>query len=114
MRMMQALAAVLLCAACGLAQIITTVPGTDWIFPPGVINAIGAPLGFVAGVAIDSQGNLFLADPDNEMVFRVSPAGSLSIVAGNGKSGFSGDGGPATQASLDHPLGLATDANGNL
>jgi sugar lactone lactonase YvrE len=112
--MMQALAAVLLCAACGLAQIITTVAGTDWIFPPGVINAIGAPLGFVAGVAIDSQGNLFLADPDNEMVFRVSPAGSLSIVAGNGKSGFSGDGGPATQASLDHPLGLATDANGNL
>lgn len=114
MRTAKILMMILLCTAGGPAQIITTVADTDWIFPPGSIKAIGAPLGNVSGVAFDSQGNVFIADSDNEMVFRLSATGSLSIVAGNGKAFFLGDAGPAAQASINRPLGLATDAKGNL
>jgi hypothetical protein len=48
------------------------------------------------------------------MIQRISPDGTISIIAGNGKSGFSGDGGPAAAASLNLPYGLAIDANGDL
>jgi sugar lactone lactonase YvrE len=67
------------------------------------------------GITLDRQGNLFISDTFNARVRRVDAlAGTITTVAGNGESGFRGDGGPATDASLDAPGGLALDAHGNL
>jgi len=66
------------------------------------------------GLALDRDGNLFIADPYNRVIRKVSPDGTSSIVAGRGTIGFSGDGGPATQAELSLPISLAVDASGNL
>ena len=63
------------------------------------------------GVAVDSSGNLYIGDSVNERVRKVSAAGVISTVAGNGLFGFSGDGGAATNASLNDPLGVAVDAS---
>lgn len=65
-------------------------------------------------VAIDSQENLYIADTGNHKIRRISPEGFVSTVAGTGIAGYSGDGGPGTQAQLDTPTGLATDIEGNL
>lgn len=67
-----------------------------------------------SNIVKDPQGNLYIADFGNNMIQRISPDGTISIIAGNGKSGFSGDGGPAAAASLNLPYGLAIDANGDL
>src|SRR5271157_2250007 len=96
------------------AQIITTVAGTDFVFPTTPLPALNAPLGGVQGVAVDAQGNVYAADSSNNIVVRISPNGMLTVVAGNGIAGFSGDGGPATSASLNGPLGVALDSAGNL
>jgi uncharacterized protein (TIGR03437 family) len=64
-------------------------------------------------VAVDTQGNLFIADYADNFIRKVSVGGIISTVAGNGKSGFSGDGGPATSAGLN-PSGVVVDASGNL
>jgi uncharacterized protein (TIGR03437 family) len=66
------------------------------------------------GLAIDRAGNLFIADAGNHRIRRVSPSGLIVTVAGTGTSGFSGDGGPALNAQLSYPTGVAVDALGNL
>ena len=67
-----------------------------------------------SGVAVDSAGNLYIADTFNA-VRKVTPTGVISTVAGSYKAaGYSGDGGPATKASLYSPAGLALDDAGNL
>ena len=66
------------------------------------------------GVAVDAAGNLYIADACNARVRRVAPDGTITTVAGNGTKGFCGDGGPASQACLLGPGGLAVDAAGNL
>jgi trimeric autotransporter adhesin len=66
------------------------------------------------GVAVDSAGNLYVADRDNHRICKVTPAGIISTVAGNGALGYSGDGGPATAARLNEPADVAVDAAGNL
>ena len=77
--------------------------------------ATGASLSFPFGVAVDTAGNLFIADRGNVRVRRVDAAtGIITTVAGNGVFGFSGDGGPATSATLDSPSGVTLDAAGNL
>ena len=48
------------------------------------------------------------------MVMAISPSGTLRVIAGNGRSGFSGDGVNATSASLNHPTGIAVDPVGNV
>jgi len=63
-------------------------------------------------IALDLQGNLLVAD--GNVIRKVDPAGNLTHVAGNGMQGFSGDGGQATLAMLDHPYGLAVDSSGNI
>jgi sugar lactone lactonase YvrE len=66
------------------------------------------------GLALDASGNLFLADTFNYRIRRITPAGVISTVAGNGNYGFDGDGGLATAASLASPYGVAVDSTGQL
>ena len=76
--------------------------------------ATSAQLSFPTGVAVDSSGNLFIADTANHRIRKVDTSGTISTVAGNGTAGFSGDGGPATSAKLNFPFGVAVDSSGNL
>jgi uncharacterized protein (TIGR03437 family) len=94
--------------------IITTVAGSNWVFPTSVTTALNAPLAPMASVVVDAQGNLDAADASNNIVVQVTPTGGFRIVAGNGAAGFSGDGGPAISASLNYPYAVAVDASGNL
>ncbi|CAB4598472.1 unannotated protein [freshwater metagenome] len=65
-------------------------------------------------MAVDAAGNLYIADSGNHRIRKVTPAGTISTFAGNGTAGFAGDGGPATNANLNGPNGVAVDAAGNL
>ena len=76
--------------------------------------ATAASLAYPAGVVVDAAGNLYIADHDNARIRKVTPGGTITTVAGNGVHGYSGDGGPATAASLSYPKGVAVDAAGNL
>ncbi len=95
------------------AQVITTIAGTSTLFPTPV-QAKLAPLGQIGSVAVDKNGNVYAPDSGNNVVVRISPDGTLTVVAGNGIPDFSGDGGPATSASLFFPVGVAIDSSGNL
>ncbi|MFN0102864.1 MAG: BACON domain-containing protein [Bryobacteraceae bacterium] len=66
------------------------------------------------GIAIDPAGNIFFINRGNHSVRRIDTKGVITTVAGNGRAGFSGDGGPATAASLNFPFALAMHANGDL
>ncbi len=77
-------------------------------------QAIAAQLQQPEGIVVDPAGNLYIADAANNRVRKVTPAGVISTVAGNGHQGFSGDNGPASAAQLNQPYGLALDAAGNL
>ena len=95
--------------------VITTVAGTDWIFPGVAMPALEAPIGLPTGLAIHpSSGRLVLLDYLNHMAFRLDAGGRLSILAGNGLGGYSGDGGAAPQASLLYPRSCTMDRAGNL
>jgi sugar lactone lactonase YvrE len=90
---------------------VTVVAGDG----PNGIPADRAALDNPFGLAIDGQGNLYIAASGQHRVFRVDAAtGRLTVVAGTGQSGYSGDGGPATEAALFAPQGLALDSAGNL
>lgn len=67
-----------------------------------------------AGLAVDSQGNLYIADTVGERVRKVNAAGIISTLAGTGVANYSGDGGPAQSATLSVPVGVAVDASGNV
>jgi len=93
---------------------ISTVAGNN--FPsyagdggPGVLAELNHP----EGVAVDSAGNVFIADTFNNVIRKVS-GGIITTFAGTGTAGFSGDGAAANQAKLNHPEGVAVDANGNV
>lgn len=76
--------------------------------------ATNANLKIPAGLAFDKEGNIYIADRENHRVRKVDAKGIITTVAGNGTAGFGGDGGPATQASLNLPSGVAFDENDNL
>jgi len=79
-------------------------------------QATSAQLNYPDGVAVDSSGNLYIADSTNNVIRKVTPGGVISTVAGNQSLGFgySGDGGQATSAQLNHPYDVKLDAAGNL
>ena len=66
-------------------------------------------------VALDHQGNVYFSEAENHCVRRVERgSGMITTVAGTGKAGYGGDGGPATQAQLNSPYGIALDATHNV
>ncbi len=94
---------------------ITTYAG----YVPGFYGdgglAIYAQILAPAGLAFDSVGNLYIADTGNDRVRKIDTSGIITTVAGSsGVGGFGGDGGPATSALLNYPVGVAVDAAGNL
>ena len=95
--------------------IITSVAGSGtYGFSRDGGPATSAQLAFPYGVAVDSAGNLLIADQLNYRIRKVSSEGIISTVSGNGVYGSSGDGGPATSAELANPVGVAVDEADNL
>ena len=95
--------------------IITRVAGTGaWAYSgdggPALSAGIPAPL----GVAADDQGNLYVVDNDDNRIRKISAAGIITTIAGNGTLGYSGNGGPATAAQLGYPQAVAVDNHGNI
>jgi len=95
----------------------STVAG--YIFSNGSFSGDGgwatnASLNQPEGVAVDMKGNLFISDTSNYRIRKVNTNGIISTIAGNGIAGYSGDGGPANNASMHLPFGLAADAAGNV
>ena len=97
-------------------QIITRMAGA---LPPSFLGdgspAIATPINTAIGLDVDSAGNLLFVDNENHLVRRVDAStGIVNTVAGNGTSGFSGDGGPAIDASLNEPQDVVMEGTGNL
>ncbi len=84
-----------------------------WGFSGDGGKATSAQLNWPSGLAVDRDGNLYIADISNHRIRKVS-AGVITTVAGSWASGFGGDGGPATSASLSAARSVAVDAEGNL
>lgn len=81
--------------------VITTIAGVDPTFTGSGQLATNVPIGYVNGVAVDTAGNVYFTDPLEHLVLRVAAgSGTISVVAGNGIAGYSGDGGPATEAAI--------------
>ncbi len=94
---------------------ISTVAGTgERGFGGDGGPATEAQLNSPTGVALDGAGNLYIVDRNNHRIRKVDSSGVISTIAGTGERGFGGDGGPATEAQLNLPTGVAADAAGNL
>src|SRR6266699_2302926 len=93
---------------------ITTIAGQDWVFPPTPVQATAAPIGQISGITVGRQGDLYIADTQNHLVFKVDSRGAVTVLAGNGIAGFSGDGGAAQAASLNGPTDVAVDSAGTV
>ncbi|MCX6615989.1 MAG: serine/threonine protein kinase, partial [Acidobacteria bacterium] len=102
----------------GLAQTpgaIVTVAGTGQEGYGGDGRpATAAQLRSPCCVAVDAAGNLFISDTGNHRIRKIRPDGTITTVAGSDKSGYGGDGGPATAALLAYPGCAALDVAGNL
>ena len=91
---------------------ITTVAGDSEVgFGGDGGPAVAAQINAPTGVAVDEQGNFFIADHDNHRIRRVAVDGTITTGAGNGTAGFSGDGGLATSAQLNDPWGVAVNSH---
>ncbi len=104
--------------------------GTTDIYSPSILNlfagiispgysgddgpATQAQLNYPKGVAADGEGNIYIADTDNNRIRMVNRDGVITTVAGNGTAGYAGDYGFAINAQLRNPTGIAVDSNGNL
>jgi hypothetical protein len=93
--------------------VITTLPSSN---PPTTVPATvpAAPLDSPAALAMEPDGALLIANQGTNQILRRAPDGTFSVVAGNGSKGFSGDGGPATEAELDQPEGMTVAADGTI
>ncbi len=98
-----------------VAPTITTIAGDGSAgFSGDGGPATDAQLNRPIGITTDVAGNIYFTENNNQVVRKISPDGTITTVAGNGSAGFSGDGGPATDAQLNDPRGLAVDATGNI
>ncbi len=94
--------------------IITTIAGNGgFAYSGDGIPATAASISPIK-IAFDTSWQLFVADEYNRRVYKIDNAGILHLVAGNGATGFTGDGGPATAASIHYPSGIIFDPCGNL
>jgi trimeric autotransporter adhesin len=106
-----ALALVLLVPHALLAQYaISTAAGGG----PNNLTALKASIGYPGSITFDAAGNTYIADSYSSHIFKVDTTGTLTVVAGNGTLGYSGDGGLATSAALNRPEGVFVDATGNI
>jgi large repetitive protein len=97
-----------------VSGIITTVAGGGPSLGDGG-PATSAALNLPGGLAIDASNDIFVADYGNQRIRRIDgTTGIITTVAGNGTAAFAGDGGLATAASLNYPVGVAVDPAGNL
>jgi len=106
------------------AGIITTIAGTGVFCPPNTSGSCGgrgdggpatsAFLSEPGSVAVDTLGNLFIADTGDNSIRQVNSSGIINRVAGSGVNGYGGDHGPAGLAYLNQPNGVALDAAGNV
>src|SRR5262245_6436883 len=95
--------------------VITTIAGTDPVYPGSSFSAFSATFGPLSGGAVSPAGDLYFAATASSLIVKFSPQrNSMTIVAGIGHAGYSGDGGPAVSASLNVPQQIAFDAAGNL
>ena len=96
--------------------IISTFAGTGKAGPtPDGAPIEGTPLKGPRSLDVDRDGNLWLATREGNQVFKLDlRAKSIHLIAGTGKSGFTGNGGPAKEATLSGPKGIAVDAKGNV
>ena len=92
---------------------ITTFVGGVNPFNGG--QAIAISFGRTQSVISDGDNGFYFAvGSPRHSIYRVAADGTMTVIAGNGSSGYSGDGGPATSAQLNNPAGIALDAAGNL
>jgi trimeric autotransporter adhesin len=95
--------------------VIRTVAGSaSYGYSGDFGSATAATLYDPRGVAVDSTGNFYIADYYNARIRKVTAAGIISTVAGNGSTGYTGDGGQATAAQIGNPYSVAVDSAGNL
>ncbi len=99
---------------------INTVAGdSQWIYQGDssvttAVLAVNTSIYLPQGLVVDAAGGLYLCDTFNNRVRYVDPQGGIHTVAGNGTPGSAGDNGPAANAEIDLPSGLALDGEGNL
>ncbi len=97
-------------------DIINTIAGAG----PNSVPALGANLQYPSNTAVDSSGNYYIVASGGQIgnsqnrVFKVTSSGTLTVLAGNGFGGYSGDGGPAASAQLYYPSAVAVDSSGNV
>jgi uncharacterized protein (TIGR03437 family) len=95
--------------------VISTVCGIGAFLGDGGDSTVARMTGgYSYEVAVDRAGNLYIADANDRRVRKVTPSGTISTFAGTGRSGTSGDGGAAVNATLANPHGVAVDAAGNV
>ena len=94
--------------------VISTIAGGPFPGYSGDGGPATAATFFCTNAVADAAGNVYIADTTNQRIRKIDTSGIINTVAGNGKQGYSGDGGPATSATLALPQGLAVDNAGNL
>jgi len=97
------------------AQIITTVAGDGFCGYTGdYVLATAAHISAPISIAKDNAGYLYYSEKNGHVIRKVNLAGVITTYAGTGTAGFSGDGGPATAANIQYPVGIFFDKAGNL
>ncbi len=96
-------------------QVITTIAGTGTAgFSGDGVPATTATIQSTYDLVADGSGNVYSLHDNGHRIRRIDPAGTITTFAGTGTAGFSGDGGVATAAQFNIPVGMAMDASGNI